>query len=393
MLYSTINILIALVSLGLLYTCLVLGDANRRRRRRSQQLPEQDPYPPSTFPDKIHRWIAALFITFFFIACLFPSDSAEQFTDGEDFAASEEMTAAAEEEAVMDTGPSAWNDTVPGAGSTSSAPPEGAIPSESPDFPDDTESPDGTGYPDTGAFPEQTSLTVPPASQDTAAQEPNLTADTAASSPSATAPNESGQPQATEPADGEYWDSPFFFLQDIITSLLLYSPLLILFAFVPNAKTASDKPGRAVLRITGYLLLVYGLSFVYGISGLPELLMEWTQAPELQQISQDVQSITDPLALAGACLSIIIITPICEEICFRGFIFNSLVRDWGMPAAATVSGLLFGAVHLSLLHFIPLSILGIVLAVSYYKSRSIWTPITIHALFNAIGIVTLITTA
>ena len=144
MLYSTINILIALVSLGLLYTCLVLGDANRRRRRRSQQLPEQDPYPPSPFPDKIHRWIAALFITFFFIACLFPSDSAEQFTDGEDFAASEEMTAA-EEEDVMDTGLSAWNDTVPGAGSTSSAPPEGAIPSESPDFPDDTESPDGTG--------------------------------------------------------------------------------------------------------------------------------------------------------------------------------------------------------------------------------------------------------
>lgn len=334
MLHENISLILAFASLGLLYACLFLAPWARRFRQRKRLLPVPEPYPPSTFPDAGQRWFSALFVTFFFVILFSPSTSDETSE------VTETQTVPYLVEAVQPDAPeNSTSDREAITASTESVPEEDREGSSRGSLPPDSATSDI----------EQTTADV--------------SADTS------------------------------FFLQDSLMSLLLYSPLFILFFFVPNANTSQIPVRRKILRVAEYLLLAYLISFLYNLTGLPNLLIEWTQAPELQQISQDVQSIADPIGLAGAFISIVIITPICEEICFRGFIFNSLVRDWGMPIAATVSGLLFGAVHFSLLHFIPLSVLGIILAVSYYRSRSIWTPIAIHALFNAIGIAALITSA
>lgn len=334
MLHENISLILAFASLGLLYACLFLAPLARQFRQRMHLLPEPEPYPPATFPDVGNRWFAALFVTVFFVMLFSPSPSGE--TGG----GTEEQTVPDLVEAVQPEAPE--NPTSNGEAITASVE---SVP---------VEEREGTI---------QDSL--------------HPHSDTC---------------NGKQPAIEEFTDTSFF-LQDSLLTLLLYTPLFILFFCVPNANTSQIPVKRKILCVAQYLLLAYLISFLYNLTGLPKLLIEWTQAPELQQISQDVQSIADPMALTGAFVSIVVITPICEEICFRGFIFNSLVRDWGMPIAATVSGLLFGAVHFSLLHFIPLSALGIILAVSYYRGRSIWTPITIHSLFNAIGIAALITSA
>lgn len=332
--HETVSLALALITLGLYYLGFAFGPAAKRHRQHSNKLPVPDPYPPSSFPDRVHQWIGLLFVSFFFIACFTPASSGE--TD----AVAEDVPAMVE--AVQTEKPE-------------------ALPADQPQQFPPAETSDSVHVEDAEEVPPTPYHAELPPTETT---------------------NEEAQA-----------NNQIFFLEDTLFSLLLYSPLFVLFCSVPNANRSNTPLSRKIQLIFYYLALAYLLSLLYNLTGLPTLLMEWTQAPELQQISQDVQSINDPLTLLGASISIVIVTPICEEICFRGFIFNTLVRDWGMPIAATISGLLFGAIHFSLLHFIPLSILGILLAVSYYRSRTIWTPIIIHGLFNAIGITALVTSA
>ena len=51
------------------------------------------------------------------------------------------------------------------------------------------------------------------------------------------------------------------------------------------------------------------------------------------------------------------------------------------------TGLLFGAVHGNLLALLPLTILGIALALAYEYTGSLWAPIAIHFCFNAATVV------
>jgi len=80
------------------------------------------------------------------------------------------------------------------------------------------------------------------------------------------------------------------------------------------------------------------------------------------------------------------VAPIAEETFFRGFLFPALIgklRVWG---AALASGLLFGAIHITSPGtaglIIPLGAIGVVLALVYYKTGSLWATITTHFLIN-----------
>ena len=65
--------------------------------------------------------------------------------------------------------------------------------------------------------------------------------------------------------------------------------------------------------------------------------------------------------LAG--VFVIGIAPVAEEFFFRGFLFQSLRKSWGVWIAAPASGLIFGAVHFQPDKLVPLAILGTALAV------------------------------
>ncbi|MDP7309440.1 MAG: CPBP family intramembrane metalloprotease, partial [Roseibacillus sp.] len=72
---------------------------------------------------------------------------------------------------------------------------------------------------------------------------------------------------------------------------------------------------------------------------------------------------------------------------FRGYIYVVVKRFTNIPFAVIFSGLLFGAVHGNLLALLPLTILGIVLALAYEYTGSLWAPIAIHFCFNAATVV------
>jgi membrane protease YdiL (CAAX protease family) len=89
----------------------------------------------------------------------------------------------------------------------------------------------------------------------------------------------------------------------------------------------------------------------------------------------------DPVAAGVFVLIAGLVSPIAEEIVFRGILFN-LLRRWGAAAAIVGTTMLFTAAHFSQGFPLVQLIGGFVFAVAMESSRSLLTPIIIHVLGN-----------
>jgi membrane protease YdiL (CAAX protease family) len=84
------------------------------------------------------------------------------------------------------------------------------------------------------------------------------------------------------------------------------------------------------------------------------------------------------------------VAPPVEEFFFRGFIYQAFRNRMGVPGAAVTSGLIFGAIHLKPEFLVPLAALGMMLALLFQKTNSIWPCIALHAFNNALALLVLI---
>ena len=87
----------------------------------------------------------------------------------------------------------------------------------------------------------------------------------------------------------------------------------------------------------------------------------------------------------------VIVTPILEEFTFRGLLqttFRSVIRTKNAPwIAIAVTSIIFVMMHANPTHWPTLFVLGVCLGYSYEKSGSLFRPIFIHAIFNAISVI------
>ncbi len=91
--------------------------------------------------------------------------------------------------------------------------------------------------------------------------------------------------------------------------------------------------------------------------------------------------------LIGMLLVVGLFIPFAEELLFRGALYGWLRRRLGVPAAALLSALLFSGVH-RIVWLIPaLAVVGVILALVYERSGSLWPAVLVHALFNSLGVV------
>ncbi len=173
----------------------------------------------------------------------------------------------------------------------------------------------------------------------------------------------------------------------------LYLPLLVRYGLLP----AWERPRPAAWQYLAWPLLtlaaVYLVNFGIELAGFYEWLINATQCPVQQAVVTQFQQGQDHLLRATLTVSAVIIAPVTEECCFRGFLYSTL-RHWGGRVAATLaSAAVFAAVHSSLAQFVPLFLFGIVLCMAYEKARSLWLPIAVHGLFNATTLISLLAAA
>lgn len=79
----------------------------------------------------------------------------------------------------------------------------------------------------------------------------------------------------------------------------------------------------------------------------------------------------------------VVMAPLFEEIVFRGIIQKGLITKGVMPFKAILfSSLIFGIVHGNPWQFVGAVMLGCVLGLVYYKTKSLLLPIILHAFNN-----------
>ncbi|MBI5753904.1 CPBP family intramembrane metalloprotease [Candidatus Peregrinibacteria bacterium] len=86
----------------------------------------------------------------------------------------------------------------------------------------------------------------------------------------------------------------------------------------------------------------------------------------------------------GAGIISILVTPILEEIFFRGFLLRILCNKLGIIIGSLITAVAFGFLHFPWQAIIPSFVFGLILNAIVIRSRSIWPAIAFHILNNAI---------
>jgi len=100
-----------------------------------------------------------------------------------------------------------------------------------------------------------------------------------------------------------------------------------------------------------------------------------------------VQSMTRSTPIEILVLIIAVLPALNEEFLCRVAIGRGLVGRYGVIAGVALTSMLFAAMHMSPVHAAALVPLAVVLHVGYLSSRSIWWPVIVHFLNNAMSVV------
>lgn len=135
-------------------------------------------------------------------------------------------------------------------------------------------------------------------------------------------------------------------------------------------KSLSRKAGMALILMGALLSL--GVNFLFALTGLPQSNEQYQQVAGTQ--------FALPLWLAFLFYGII--SPMVEEMVFRGIACNWLERNISKNIGVIGSALLFGAFHGNLVQMLYASIMGLVLACVYLKYKNLKAPVLVHAAAN-----------
>ena len=96
-------------------------------------------------------------------------------------------------------------------------------------------------------------------------------------------------------------------------------------------------------------------------------------------------------AFVANFLVVAVVAPIVEELTFRGFGVSALSTVVGPAAVVLWVGIAFGVWHGLVVAFLALTALGAIFAFVRLKTRSVYPPMVMHAIFNAAALIVAVT--
>lgn len=142
--------------------------------------------------------------------------------------------------------------------------------------------------------------------------------------------------------------------------------------------------GRAVL------LLLLALPLIQGALLVSHLWVDSGGGDE-QQIVRFFAESKSAGAKWVVALSAMVLAPVQEEFVFRGYLYPVLKRYGGPFLGLAVNAALFAAIHLHAPSFAGLFVLAGCLTLAYEWTGSLLVPMAMHALFNSLTVVNLLT--
>lgn len=179
-----------------------------------------------------------------------------------------------------------------------------------------------------------------------------------------------------------------------VIAIYLVTFLLIILAALKVYRTYDRRShysqgllGRLKWVLGGYLAILIGEGF---LSRLNYVLYHQTSTANNNNIAQLIGN--NPVTIITMGLSAVILTPIAEELIFRGSLMNLFFKDHSTIWQVILSGVVFGSEHASTnpVSFLIYVYLGMVLDVVYVRSGDIQNSMMLHALNNFIAMVMLL---
>lgn len=150
----------------------------------------------------------------------------------------------------------------------------------------------------------------------------------------------------------------------------------------------SGGPVRPLMVITGYVMLLVGMA-VFG--WLNMYLFHQTQTANNALIHQLLNH--NRIITAVFVVSSFTLTPVAEELIFRGILTNLFFRPNALWAKMFLSGIVFSLAHTSttIVSFLMYCFMGMVLTYVYRRSGSLKNSILLHGINNFVAILMMLT--
>jgi hypothetical protein len=180
-------------------------------------------------------------------------------------------------------------------------------------------------------------------------------------------------------------DSKTYMLRQIIATIvalpviytLFYKPDILLVQESKNALKRGEIPQSLCKIIPVSALLGIAMNNILSMSPLVAMSEAFVQATE------DFYAGTFALEIIGSA----ILTPILEELVYRGIVYTRLKRHLGIIPAVLLSALIFGLMHFNIVQFIYAFVLGIMLALFMEHTGHLYGAIAGHMTVNLISVV------
>lgn len=171
------------------------------------------------------------------------------------------------------------------------------------------------------------------------------------------------------------------------TGRIQRAPLAALGFSLPDVAASVGAAGRILLASMPLILAlsVFSQYIYYRATG------EYSDAHSILQAVSPTEERPGLLLLAGIFFMTTFVIPFFEELFYRGFIQNTLLRLGRPWLAITLSSVIFAATHLSnadgLVSFLPLMALSLGLGYAFYRTRSLLTCWLMHMAFNGFNLI------
>lgn len=143
----------------------------------------------------------------------------------------------------------------------------------------------------------------------------------------------------------------------------------------------------AAIPFVNYLVVWNeGMSLPESLGGIER----WMRNMETQasRMTEAFLKVNTPLGLAVNLLIIAVLAALGEELLFRGVLLRIFSDSFkNVHVAILVSAILFSAFHGQFFGFVPRAVLGILFGYIFILTGSLWIPILLHLLFNAVSVV------
>lgn len=125
------------------------------------------------------------------------------------------------------------------------------------------------------------------------------------------------------------------------------------------------------------IAMALGFNILISISGLMSISKSYKQIEEISYSSNYF------IQILSAC----ILAPLFEEFLMRGLLYGRLRYHLNAPLSIVITAALFGIIHGNIVQFAYAFLVGIVLAYSYDKFKTIVVPVILHCITNLTSVV------